>query len=424
MGTDDADRRDRDAIALYLESLPPQASKLQLAILAGLALTIGARLVAHAAVFLSAALSSLPGAGGQGRRINEYQKLAEKIGAMVVPSDASAREALDAILRSTPEALLFFAVALTAVSYLVLRCLVPSFRLMRMVLNAYPAFDHHRRATPASGSVHRASGVYASERAVFAELGEAPPKELPFDLAVGAVAMLMLSLLGIDSIYYAATDPFTPYDLALGLLLIGVCGNRLASLRRTWHRRRAGTGPQPYPYRVPIREGGLAVKLDDPRRTLVVAAFALLPAVGLALEGSFNAEPDSLGGGIAMLIEVVLLCGALWWYRVSRELRELGRAHGMRLGRWPALSALAVTVGWMLVVPPVVAGYRLGRRVRDAQRLIESDDRPCRPARPWVVAIGTWLLAYPLVAAYVQGRLNDVWRDMAQAESSPAGTAR
>jgi len=47
----------------------------------------------------------------------------------------------------------------------------------------------------------------------------------------------------------------------------------------------------------------------------------------------------------------------VWYYKVNRELRDIGRATGQedQLGRKPLNSLLAITVGWLIIVPPFVS---------------------------------------------------------------------
>ena len=50
----------------------------------------------------------------------------------------------------------------------------------------------------------------------------------------------------------------------------------------------------------------------------------------------------------------------VWYYKINRELRDLGRAAGQeeQLGRSPFTSLMAITFGWLILVPPFVSTYR------------------------------------------------------------------
>lgn len=100
----------------------------------------------------------------------------------------------------------------------------------------------------------------------------------------------------------------------------------------------------------------------------------------------------------------------VWYYKVNRELRDLGRATGEeeRLGRRPSMSLLAITAGWLILVPPFVSFYRTLRRIEAAQ---ENSPTP--------VSANVWLgfalyivgvLTLPVEMIYAQSELNVLWR--------------
>ena len=71
-----------------------------------------------------------------------------------------------------------------------------------------------------------------------------------------------------------------------------------------------------------------------------------------------------------MAVSVFLTLGIyylVWYYKVNRELRDLGRAtdEETRLGRSPLTSLLAISVGWLILVPPFVSMYHTLRRVEE-----------------------------------------------------------
>ena len=53
----------------------------------------------------------------------------------------------------------------------------------------------------------------------------------------------------------------------------------------------------------------------------------------------------------------------VWDYKVNRELRD---AAGIAVS--PFVALLAVTIGWVIVVPPFVSWYRTFERIQQAQR--------------------------------------------------------
>lgn len=48
----------------------------------------------------------------------------------------------------------------------------------------------------------------------------------------------------------------------------------------------------------------------------------------------------------------------VWWYKINREMRDLGEKVD------PVVSLLAVTVGWVIIVPPFVSVYNTAERIR------------------------------------------------------------
>ncbi len=100
----------------------------------------------------------------------------------------------------------------------------------------------------------------------------------------------------------------------------------------------------------------------------------------------------------------------VWYYKVNRELRDLGRATGelTRLGRRPFVSLLAITLGWLILVPPFVSAYRTFQRIGAAQDVTGTNGR----VEVWIgfalYLVGLFTLPVELV--YAQNELNRVWR--------------
>jgi hypothetical protein len=131
-------------------------------------------------------------------------------------------------------------------------------------------------------------------------------------------------------------------------------------------------------YDLQIRESEHRVRLRSPW------AAALLPVVTL---------------GIYHLV---------WWYRVNRELRDLGRAHGYDLGQNPTNSLLAVFPGGLIVVPALISYWRGAKRMQAAARLAGQE-----PLNGWIALILFFVISLALWA-YMQSELNKLWRREAQ----------
>lgn len=125
---------------------------------------------------------------------------------------------------------------------------------------------------------------------------------------------------------------------------------------------------------------------------------------------------------IAAFLLVFLTLGIyylVWYYKINRELRDLGRAtgHEERLGRSPFTSLLAISVGWLILVPPFVSMYRTLQRIKAAQEINGTGE----PVNVWLgfalYLVGVFTL--PVEIIYAQSELNRLWRTGPQ----PAGLA-
>src|SRR2546429_8241529 len=61
----------------------------------------------------------------------------------------------------------------------------------------------------------------------------------------------------------------------------------------------------------------------------------------------------------------------IWYYKVNKEMAEMGRARGTdELGTSPATSLMAVLFGWILLfIPPLVSEYKTCDRLNKAERV-------------------------------------------------------
>jgi hypothetical protein len=97
----------------------------------------------------------------------------------------------------------------------------------------------------------------------------------------------------------------------------------------------------------------------------------------------------------------------VWYYRINREMADLGRAHGKsdELGDSPGTSLLAVTLGALIIVPAVISTIHTAQRIQAAQRLTGVQPQ----LNGWLALIMALLLT-PAFHAYEQSELNKVWR--------------
>lgn len=99
----------------------------------------------------------------------------------------------------------------------------------------------------------------------------------------------------------------------------------------------------------------------------------------------------------------------VWWYRINKELKAYGEAKGFDLGQNPTNSLLALVPGFLIIVPPLVSYYRGTKRVQGASKIAGRE-----PVSGWITLI-LYLLLSPVMFAYLQVSLNNVWEQEAEA---------
>ena len=96
---------------------------------------------------------------------------------------------------------------------------------------------------------------------------------------------------------------------------------------------------------------------------------------------------------------------ALYWiYVTAKDLSEYGKAKGHDLGQKPGMTLAALLIGWILIVPPIVAIYRQAKRIQQAQRLAGLPQK----MNGWL-ALVLYLVIFPVFYAYQQSELNKAW---------------
>jgi hypothetical protein len=93
----------------------------------------------------------------------------------------------------------------------------------------------------------------------------------------------------------------------------------------------------------------------------------------------------------------------VWYYKINRELRD---AAGIDVS--PGVALIAVTIGWLVIVPPFVSWYRTFVRIAEAQRKadVPSEASPALGFILFVIAV----FLVPIEVVYAQDELNKVWR--------------
>lgn len=113
----------------------------------------------------------------------------------------------------------------------------------------------------------------------------------------------------------------------------------------------------------------------------------------------------------------------VWWYRINREMADLGRKRGTtELGEKPINSLLALFPGGLLIVPAIwtiVTTYQRSKKAQQMTGVNESNQ-----LNGWIYAIALLVIS-PVAYAYLQDGLNKVWRidsGMEPAGGLPAAT--
>jgi uncharacterized membrane protein YidH (DUF202 family) len=99
----------------------------------------------------------------------------------------------------------------------------------------------------------------------------------------------------------------------------------------------------------------------------------------------------------------------VWYYKVNRELRD---AAGIDVS--PFIALVAVTVGWLIIVPPFVSWYRTFERIREAQVTAGVMTAVNSVLGFILYVVGVFFL--PVEVIYAQDELNKVWRARAAAQ--------
>jgi Domain of unknown function (DUF4234) len=96
----------------------------------------------------------------------------------------------------------------------------------------------------------------------------------------------------------------------------------------------------------------------------------------------------------------------VWYYKINREMRDLGQARGSdKLGDSPGTSLLAITLGALIIVPAILSTVHTAQRIQKAQNLVGIPNL----LNGWLSLI-LYILITPAFWAYQQAELHKVWR--------------
>lgn len=88
----------------------------------------------------------------------------------------------------------------------------------------------------------------------------------------------------------------------------------------------------------------------------------------------------------------------VWYYKVNREAREFDR----RIEVEPAVAVVAVSLGWVVVVPPFISIYNTGQRIARMQKSAGMQPT-CNPVIGLVL-----VFVFSLHSLYYQQELNRI----------------
>ena len=79
--------------------------------------------------------------------------------------------------------------------------------------------------------------------------------------------------------------------------------------------------------------------------------------------------------GVWLLSLITLgVYGAVFWYKINREMRDYSAASGRPLNNDPTNAVLAVTIGALVIVPAIISWVHTARRCRAVRQIITGDD--------------------------------------------------
>jgi hypothetical protein len=112
-------------------------------------------------------------------------------------------------------------------------------------------------------------------------------------------------------------------------------------------------------------------------------------------------------GVVGLTLITLGIYGLVWYYKVNREMADLGKATGRteELGDSPGTSLLAVTVGALVIVPAIISIIHTFKRVQALQRIAGSGE----PLNGWLGLV-LYLIISPALFGYMQSGLNGAWQ--------------
>lgn len=124
--------------------------------------------------------------------------------------------------------------------------------------------------------------------------------------------------------------------------------------------------------------------------------------------GPETAKIRSVFGPALLPIITIGIYFFVWWYKINRELKDLGEKNGRTdLGTNPTLSLIAMLFGWILILPPLFSAVGTWKRMKAAQELVGV---PEVDRGNGFLAVLLYIFLSIVFSGYLQNELNKVWR--------------
>lgn len=126
----------------------------------------------------------------------------------------------------------------------------------------------------------------------------------------------------------------------------------------------------------------------------------------LTVQGNASVKIRSPWGVFFLALVTLGIYYLVWYYKINRELRDVG------IGTSPATSVIAITFGWLIIVPPFVSTWNTLGRIAEAEEQFGSSARISRGLGFILYIVAVIFLPFEL--PYMQAQLNEVWRAAAR----------
>lgn len=129
----------------------------------------------------------------------------------------------------------------------------------------------------------------------------------------------------------------------------------------------------------------------------------------VTIEGNQYVRRNPLGV-LGLTLITLGIYGLYWYYKAHDEIRRFEQDDSVR----PGIALLAVTLGWLVIVPPFISVYNLSLHVSDMERKTGVEQQ-LSPALNVILL----LVLSVGIGMYTQEHMNRVWGAAATPASPP-----